>query len=209
MEMLIDRIEKERIQYQQHIYSELEAQRVQMQNMMAANMKQAEQEREAFIKDNQASEMRFLEVQRSNEENMKLIRNMTHLIAKQHKEKEFLRENAKELPKDKMEALLKQETSDEEDENTCHEKLDEVPDMIKLRSEIVGNLSKKISETHQEQNKVEMSSIIKKGLKFIARAAIPITSLFAIVQPQRGVLAATVSAALTSAVELSDACGIM
>ena len=86
MEMLIARIEKERVQYQQYIYSELEAQRVQMQNMMAANMKQAEQEREAFIKDNQASEMRFLEVQRSNEENMKLIRNMTHLIAKQHKE---------------------------------------------------------------------------------------------------------------------------
>ena len=61
MEMLIDRIEKERIQYQQHIYSELEAQRVQMQNMMAAkpenqnqnlNLKQAEQEREAFIKEN-------------------------------------------------------------------------------------------------------------------------------------------------------------
>ena len=67
MEMLIARIEKERVQYQQYIYSELEAQRVQMQNMMAANMKQAEQEREAFIKDNQASEMRFLEVQRSNE----------------------------------------------------------------------------------------------------------------------------------------------
>ena len=236
MEMLIARIEKERVQYQQYIYSELEAQRVQMQNMMAANMKQAEQERDAFIKDNQASEERFLEVQRSNEENMKLIRNMTHLITKQHKEKEVLRENAKELPKDRMEALLnemskrhanevgallketegqfediklKQETSDEEDENTCHEKLDEVPDMIKLRSEIVGNLSKKITETHQEQNKVEMSSIIKKGLKFIARTAVPIAALFAFVQPQRALLAMSVSTAFSTTVELSDVCGIM
>ena len=152
------------------------------------------------------------------------------------KKKEVLRENAKELPKDRMEALLnemskthadgvgallkereghfediklKQETSDEEDENTCHEKLDEVPDMIKLRSEIVGNLSKKISETHQEQNKVEMSSIIKKGLKFIARAAVPIAALFAFVQPQRALLVMSVSTAFSTTVELLDVCGNM
>ena len=77
MEMLITRLEKERVQYRQQMHSELEAQRVQMQNMMASNMKQAEREREAFIKDNQALEERFLDMQRSNEENIKLIRNMT------------------------------------------------------------------------------------------------------------------------------------
>ena len=59
-------------------------------------MKQAEQEGEAFIKDNQTLEERFLEVQRSNEENMKLIRNMTRLMHhEQHEEKEVLRENSK------------------------------------------------------------------------------------------------------------------
>ena len=95
------------------------------------------------------------------------------------KKKEVLRENAKELPKDRMEALLnemskthadgvgallkereghfediklKQETSDEEDENTCHEKLDEVPDMIKLRSEIVGNLSSFIEKDKRDSS---------------------------------------------------------
>ena len=180
MEILITRLEKEGVQYRQQMHSELEAQRVQMQNMMAANMKQAEQEREAFIKDNQALEERFLEVQRSNEENMKLIRNMTALIARQYKEKEVLRENAisKELPKDKMEALLnemserhtdevrgllqeiddefegaktlRQETGDEGGENWCHKNLDQVPEMIELRSEAVGIVQKKITETHQE-----------------------------------------------------------
>ena len=65
MEILITRLENERVQYRQLMHRELEAQRVQMQNMMAANMKQAEQEREAFIKDNQALEERFLETSRA------------------------------------------------------------------------------------------------------------------------------------------------
>ena len=239
MEMLITRLETERAQYRQQMHSELEAQRVQMQNMMAANMKQAEQEREAFIKDNQALEERFLEVQRSNEENMKLIRNMTALIAKQHEEKEVLRENAKELPKDKMEALLnemserhadevgallketedqfeeisklKQETSDEEDENVCHKKMDEIPEMIKLRSDAVGNVRKKITETRQEQEEAWISSSnIKKGLKFIARTAKPIGSIICLVQPETAPIVGPASVAIGSvADELSDVCSII
>ena len=225
MEILITRLENERVQYRHLMHRELEAQRLQMQNMMAANMKQAEQEREAFIKDNQALEERFLEVQRSNEENMKLIRNMTVLIAKQHEEKEVLRENAKELPKDKMEALLnemserhadevgallketegqfeeisklKQETSDEEDENICQKKMDEIPETIKLRSEAVGNVQKKITETRQEQEEVGISSYIKKGLKVIARTAVPIGSIISIVQPEKAPIVGPASAAIS------------
>ena len=179
MEILITRLEKDGVQYRQQMHSELEAQRVQMQNIMVANMKQAEQEREAFTKDNQPLEERFLEVQRSNEENMKLIRNMTRLMHhEQHKEKEVLRENSKELPRDKMEALLnemserhtdeeraslqeiddefegaqtlRQETGDEGGENSCHKNLDQVPEMIELRSEAVGIVQKQITETLQE-----------------------------------------------------------
>ena len=238
MEMLIARIEKERVQYQQQMHIELEAQRVQMQNMMAANMKQAEQEREAFIKDNQALEERFLEVQRSNEENMKLIRNMTALIARQHEEKELLRENAKELPCDKMEGLLnemserhtdevrgllketgdqfegakklKQETGDESDENACHKNLDEVPEMIKLRSEAVEDVQKKITETHQEQEKVETSSYIKNGLKIVARTAVPIGQIISIAQPETAPFAVPAGAAIGAAAEaLSNECSIM
>ena len=36
MEILITRLEKEGVQYRQQMHSELEAQRVQMQNMMVA-----------------------------------------------------------------------------------------------------------------------------------------------------------------------------
>ena len=237
MEMLITRLEKERVLYQQQMRSELEAQRVQMKNMIEANMKQTEQEREALIKDNQALEERFQEVQKSNEKNMKLMRNMTALIAKQHKEKEVLRENAKELPRDKMEGLLnemserhtdevstllmktndqfegakklKQETSDEGDENTCHKNLKEVPEMIKLRSEAVEDVQKKITETHQEQRKGETSSYIQRGLKAIAAIAPAIGKVTAVVRPDLAPMAEAASTAIgASAQGLSGVCSI-
>ena len=200
-------------------------------------MKQTEQEREALIKDNQALEERFQEVQKSNEKNMKLMRNMTALIAKQHKEKEVLRENAKELPRDKMEGLLnemserhtdevsallmktndqfegakklKQETSDEGDENTCHKNLKEVPEMIKLRSEAVEDVQKKITETHQEQRKGETSSYIQRGLKAIAAIAPAIGKVTAVVRPDLAPMAEAASTAIgASAQGLSGVCGI-
>ena len=238
MEMLISRLEKERVQYRQQMHSDLEAQRVQMKNMMEANMKQAEQEREAFVKDNQALEERFQEVQKSNEENMKLIRNMTAIIEKQHKEKEVLRENAKELPRDKMEGLLnemserhkdevsallketddqfegakklKQETSDEGDDNTCHKNLDEVPEMIKLRSEAVEDVQKKITETHQEQGKVETSSYIRRGLKAVAVIAPAIGKVAAAFRPDLAPMAEAAGTAIGAAAQgLSEECSIM
>ena len=224
MEMLNTRLEKEREQYQQQMRSELEAQRVQMKNMIEANMKQAEQEREALIKDNQALVERFQEVQKSNEENMKLIRNMTALIAKQHKKKDVLRKNAKELPRDKMEGLLnemserhtgevrallketddqfegakklKQETSDEGDENTYHKNLDEVPEMIKSRSEAVEDVQKKITETHQEQGRVETPSNIQRGLRAVAAIAPAIGTVAALFRPDLAPMAEAAGTAI-------------
>ena len=219
MEILITRLEKERVQYQQQMRSELEAQRVQMKLLLAL-------------------EERFQEVQKSNEENVKLIRNMTALIAKQHKKKDVLRKNAKELPRDKMEGLLnemserhtddvmallketddqfegakklKQETSDEGDENTCHKNLKEVPEMIKLRSEAVEDVQKKITETHQEERKGETSSYIQKGLKAVAAIAPAIGQVAAVVRPDLAPMAEVAGSAIgASAQGLSDVCSIM
>ena len=201
-------------------------------------MKQAEREREAFIKDNQALEERFLDMQRSNEENMKLIRNMTALIARQHKEKEVLRENAKELPRDKMEGLLnemserhkdevsallketddqfegakklKQETSDEGDDNTCHKNLDEVPEMIKLRSEAVEDIQKKITETHQEQGKVETPSNIQRRLSAVAAIASAIGTVADLFRLDLAPMAEAAGTAIGSSAQgLSEVCSIM
>ena len=66
-------------------------------------------------------------------------------------------------------------------ENVCQKNFDEVPEMIKLRSEAVGNVRKKITETHQEQEKVEITSYIKNGLKVIVRTAVPTGQIISIV----------------------------
>ena len=95
MEMLIARLEKERAEVREKIKIEMEVQQEQLQNMEAAHMGQAEQEREAFIKENHALEERFLEMQKSNEENMKMIKNMSELIAKHEAEKMKLRTQTK------------------------------------------------------------------------------------------------------------------
>ena len=105
---------------------------------------------------------------------------------------------------------LKQETSDEGEETICHKNLDEVPEMIKLRSEAVEDVQKKITETHQEQEEVETSSYIKKGLKVIARTAIPIGQIISIVHPETAPFAVPASAAIGTAAEtLSNECSIM
>ena len=88
--------------------------------------------------------------------------------------------------------------------------MDAVPEMIKLRSEAVEDVQKKITETHQDQEEVETSSYIKKGLKVIARTAVPIGQIISIVQPETAPFALPASAAIGTAAEaLSNECSIM
>ena len=107
MEMLIARSEKERTGRREKMKIEMEVQQEQLQNMVAAQMGQAEREREAFIKQNHALEERVLEMQKSNEDNMKMIKNMSDLIAKHEAEKMKLRTQMTVLPKEEMEASFK------------------------------------------------------------------------------------------------------
>ena len=82
--------------------------------------------------------------------------------------------------------------------------------MIKLRSEAVEDVQKKITETHQEQEKVETSSYIKNGLKVIARTAVLISQIICIFQPETAPFVVPASAATGTAGEiLSNECSIM
>ena len=131
MELLIARLEKERAELREKMKIEMEVQQEQLRNMMAAHMGQAEQEREAFIKENHALEERFLEMQKSNEENMKMIKNMSELIAKHEAEKMKLRTQMTELSKEKMEASLKEMTDRHSKEvRVLLDKMDVQPDGI-------------------------------------------------------------------------------
>jgi len=183
---------------------EMKVQREQLKNMTAARMEQAEQEREAFIEENRALEERFLEMQKSNEENMKMIKDMSELIAKHEGEKMKLRTQMTAQPKEEMEASLKEMTDrhseevrvllekmdiqidgidkmkkssdDQEFYSTAEDKeraakLEELPQLMNSRAQMVGGLQQKIAETEKEQQAVEKSSYMKQGFKVLAKVA--------------------------------------
>ena len=183
MEMLIGRLEKERAGQREQMANELKVQQDQLQNMMAASMKQAEREREAFIKENRALEEQLLEMQKSNEENMKMIKNMSELMAKHEEEKLKLRSKMTEPPKDDMEASLeKLNERHTEEETALLEKikksggdgaanLEELLQRITSRTQMVGSLQQRRAETEKERVAVEKSRYLKRGLKVVALVA--------------------------------------
>ena len=194
MEMMIGRLEKERAGLREQMANELKVQQDQLQNMVTASMKQAEREREAFIKENRALAERLLEMQKSNEENMKMIKNMSELMAKHEEEKLELRSKMTALPKHDMESSLEKlnerhseeetallekikETGDDEalysaeKEKERAANLEELPQLMTSRAQMVEGLQKRMSKTEKEREDVEKPSYLKQGLKVVARVA--------------------------------------
>ncbi|XP_068717238.1 guanylate-binding protein 7-like [Montipora capricornis] len=208
MKMLIDRVVEERAGLRQQMQSELAEHRVQMQNMMAANMRQVELEREAFMRENKALEERVLEVQRLNEESMRVIKHMSELIAQHEKDKKALKANAEKLPQEELEGLLTEMNGRQTEEvrallenageikdpgrdegkaeKTCGQKEGELPQLINERKERVTNLQQQIADTHQEQAEVEKQSFMKKGLKLVGKLAPLAGEVAALAYPRQG-----------------------
>lgn len=92
MEMLGRKQNEERENFRKQMDSELKAQKEQMDNMMEANMEQARKEREAFMQENKDLKSQFLDIQKANEDNIKMIEKLSALVAKQEKEKQRLNE---------------------------------------------------------------------------------------------------------------------
>ena len=90
--MLSEKQREERQKFREHMDSELRAQREQLNNMMKANMDQAQQERERFMQENQELKDQFLAVQKTNEENMKIMKKLSDLVSMQEEEKRRLYE---------------------------------------------------------------------------------------------------------------------
>ena len=244
MEMLITRLEKERVEQREKMKSENEVQQQQLQNMMAAHMGQAERERQAFIKENHALEERFLEMQKSNEENMKMMKTLSELIARHEREKMTLCAQMTALPKEQMEASLKEmsdrhseevrvllekmdvqidgihkmkKSSDEEEfYSTAEEKeraanLEELPQLMNSRKEMVSGLQQRIAETEKEKQAVEKSTFMKQGLKVLATVAPVAGKAIAAVHPPSAPFAEPIASFVSvTATALSECdCSIM
>lgn len=90
MEMLLQRQNEERQRFRAQMDDELQAQREQLNNMLEANMKQARNERQEFMEQNQDLKNQLLQTQKANEENIKMIKELHDLVAKQQEEKRLL-----------------------------------------------------------------------------------------------------------------------
>ncbi|PFX16733.1 hypothetical protein AWC38_SpisGene18973 [Stylophora pistillata] len=87
MKILSERQKEERENFREQMDNDLRAQREQMDNMMEANMQQAQKEREQFMQENQELRNQFLDMQKINEENIKMIKKLAHLVEMQQEEK--------------------------------------------------------------------------------------------------------------------------
>lgn len=82
MEILIKNLDEEKKRFSEQIKSERIVQEEQIENMMNANMKQAQEDRKVFIEENEALKDNLREIQKSNEENAKLIKQLSDLASR-------------------------------------------------------------------------------------------------------------------------------
>lgn len=201
----------------------------QMQNMVAASMEQAQEDRRAFIRENQALQDRFLALQERNEENMKMIKNLSDQAAKQEKEKKEILQKMKQQADDDHETLIKKinEKHDEEMNALRDEmkaKLDKVvrqaptsepktcrtTGLMDKRTRDADNLQKRINDTHRQQQDVEKPSFVKGVLKFVGKVVPVVGAVVSAVLPAVAPIVAPVAAAAGALITFAaDICSIM
>jgi len=230
MEMLIKNLEEERKRFSEQMEIERNAHRDQMENMMAASMKHAKEERRAFVRENQALQDRFLALQDCNEENMKMVKKLSDLAAKQEKEKVELLQNVKDQADDDQETLIKK-INDKHDEemnalrDEMNAKLDGVirqappdeavkcgtPGLIDKRTKEVDCLQRKIDETHKKQQAVEKPGFWKQALKFVGKVVPIVGIVVSAVMPAVAPIVAPVTAVAGKVVEFvsDNICSVM
>lgn len=90
MEILSEKQKEEIENFREQMDNDLRAQREQMDNMMEANMHKAQDEREQFMQENQELRNQKLDMQKINEENIKMIKKLSDLVERQQEEKKRL-----------------------------------------------------------------------------------------------------------------------
>ena len=200
MQMLIARSEKEKAGLLVLKEEMMKKEREQSQNMQQAGLIEAQQQRETYVKENQALGERLLEVQNENEEQMKVMKSISEMIVVHQSEKEQLLDQMKTLSPEeltkslkrlerrqseevnallmKMEALVGGiKSSGGEDFNAttkddeCAKKLEDLPDIMTSRAQIARGLHQRIAENERDQRDLKTGEILKKVLKFMGDVA--------------------------------------
>lgn len=192
MEMLLKNLEEERKRFGEQMESERKAQQGQMDNMIATSMKRAQEERQAFIRENQALKDRFMAMQEHNENNMRMIKKLSEMAAKKEQEEKALRQQMKSKAKEDNEALIKRlnEKHDEEIKalrDEMNAKLDEMiiqapssdltawgtEGLIEQRVKEADDLHGKIKITRKKQEDVEKPGFWTQALQVVGKLVVP------------------------------------
>ena len=192
MEMLLKNLEDERKRFSEQMESERKAQRGQMDNMIATSMKRAQEERQAFIAENQALKERFMASQEHNENNMRIIKKLSEMTAKKEQEEKVLRQQMEANDKDDSEALIKELNEKHDAEmkalrDEMNAKLDgmikQAPSsditacgtngLIKQRAKETEALHGKIKITRDGQADVEKPGFWTKALQVVGKFIVP------------------------------------
>ena len=230
MEMLIRNLDEEKRRFADQMKGERQAHQDQIQNMMEASMRQAQEERQAFMRENEALQERFLAFQERNEENMKMVQNMSDRAAQQQKEREALRQKMKDQADQDKEDLVKalNEKHDEEMKalrDELNTKSNEMPEQVpqdKLKSGETAGLidrrtreaeerQRKIADTRKRQQEVEKPGFWKKALKVVGTTVPLVGAVVSAAAPTAAPLAAPVTIFVGTACNIvSDhVCSIM
>ena len=192
MEMLLKNLEEERKRFSEQMESERKAQQGQMDNMIATSMKRAQEERQAFIRENQALKERFMALQAHNENNMRMIKKLSEMAAKKEQEEKVLRQQLEVNAKDDSEALIKELNEKHDAEmkalrDDMNAKLDEVikqapssaltawttEGLIGQRVTETDDLHDKIKLTRKKQEDVEKPGFWTQALQLVGRLVVP------------------------------------
>ncbi|KAJ7380878.1 hypothetical protein OS493_004461 [Desmophyllum pertusum] len=177
MKMLGEKQSEERKKFREQMDSELQAQREQMNNMMEANMDQAQQEREQFTQENQELKNQFLAMQKSNEDNIKMIEKLSELVAKQEEEKRIINQQMEkaQADRDKQELLDRMEAKHREEKEKLRRKMEvkmeaqrtaltaEYQKAADSRMEKMEDMQEQIQNVEQQLEEVKKPGFIKRA----------------------------------------------
>ena len=211
MEMLIRSLDKEKRRFADQMNGERQAHQDQIQNMMKASMRQAQVERQTFIRENETLQEQFLVFQERNEENMEMVQSLSYRVALQLKEREALHQQVNDQADQEKVDLIKALNKKHDEEmkalrDELNAKLNEmakqVPrdelrsgktaQLIDERTKEADRLQNSIAETRQRQEEIEelgsWRNILRAaGLAIsaifprLARTAIPVSAAVGIV----------------------------
>ena len=184
--MLIARSEKEIAGLQVLKVEMMKKEREQLQNMKQVGLIEAQQQRETFIKENQAID----------EEQKKMMKSILEMDAVNQRENQQLLQQMKKLSPEEFEESMKElvrgqservnalltkmggiKSSGGEDfnattkEDECAKKLDDLPDMMISRAQTTRDLLQRSTENKRHRNYLGKSTILKEVLRVIEHTA--------------------------------------